>query len=87
MRVSLGFIAISSGEMRIPSGEMSIYFQLISSGINGISADIISISAYRKAIYDCRKDVPVLFLCCTFLHFMHFAGSRIAQEVQKAYCL
>ena len=26
---------------------------------------------------------------CSFfmLHFMHFAGSRIAQEVQKAYCL
>lgn len=72
MRVSLGVIAISSGEI-------SIHFQFISSCINGISADIISISAYRKA-------VPVLFLCCTFLHFMHFAGSRVAQEVQKAYC-
>lgn len=81
MRVSLGVIAISSGEMRIPSGEISIHFQFISSGINRISADIISISAYRKAIPAYRKAAHALFcvaFCFTF-------GSRIAQEVQKAY--
>lgn len=54
--------------MRIPSGEISIHFQFISSGINRISADIISISAYRKAFYayimaaglhkKCKKHIP-----------------------------
>ncbi len=44
MRVFPGVIAIYSGKM-------PIYFQLISSSINGISADIISISAYSKTFY------------------------------------
>lgn len=32
-----------------------------------------------------QKSRSCSFLCCIFLHFMHFAGSRITQEVQKAY--
>ena len=81
MWVSPGVIAISSGEMRISCRGMSIHFQRISSSIKGISADIIPISAYIKAISAYRKGVHVLFLCCIVFHF----GSRIAQEVQKAY--
>lgn len=59
---------IRGGSNQLPSGEISIHFQFISSGINRISADIISISAYRKAFYayimaaglhkKCKKHIP-----------------------------
>ena len=75
-RVSLGVIAISPGVIRISSGEMAIHFQLISSCINGISADIISISAYRKA-------VPVLFYVALFCILCTLRAAGLHKKCKK----
>jgi hypothetical protein len=63
---------------------MPIYFQFISSCINGISADIISISAYRKAIYDCRKAVPVFFFMLHFFAFYALYGQQDCTRSAKS---
>lgn len=67
MRVSLGVIAI-------PSGETPIYSGFISSCINANSADIISISAYIIPLSEYRKAVPAFFfyvaVCCIYVHFL-----------------
>lgn len=59
---------------------MSIHFQLISSSINGISADIISISAYRNAIPDYGKAAFVLFFV---FHYVSLLAAGLHKKCKR----